>query len=47
MFTIKHVTPLGNEALYAATEVTFSQANETYPSGYKAGTSPLTGSIFW
>lgn len=25
MFTVKHVTPIGNEALYAATEVTFSR----------------------
>lgn len=50
MFTIKHVTTLGNEAIVAAEEVTFSTAaNQTADSDHppQPDHEPLRGCVFY
>ncbi len=50
MFTIKHLDPLGNEALYSATEVTHSSYDIPKPySPTETGQafSDLTGSVWY
>ncbi len=50
MFTIKHLTPLGNEALYSATEVTHSSYDIPKPVQSPPGGVPygdLNGTVFY
>lgn len=45
MLTIKHCTPLGNEAIYETPEATFSPYGS--PTDTDHSTTPLTGSVWY
>ena len=45
MFTIKHITPLGNEAILAAEEVTFMSNGSCQDAGHDH--EPFHGTVFY